>query len=44
MPLQNRVSPKGEIFATSARGTFLDNRGILHDENGRIVRQSRSES
>ncbi len=41
MPLQNRVSPDGQIFATSARGTFLGNRGILHDENKRIVRQSR---
>lgn len=43
MPLQNRVRPDGEIITTSARGTFLGNRGILHDENKRIVRQSRSD-
>jgi hypothetical protein len=42
MPLQNRVTPGGEIIATSARGTFLGNRGVLHDENKRIVRQSRN--
>ena len=41
MPFQNRVSPDGQIFTTSARGTFLGNRGILHDENKRIIRQSR---
>jgi hypothetical protein len=27
MPLQNRVSPFGELFATSARGTLFGNRG-----------------
>ena len=27
MPLQNRVSPNGEIFATDARGTMMGNRG-----------------
>lgn len=43
MPLQNRVRPDGEIFATDARGTFLGNRGILHDENRRIIRQSRGD-
>ncbi|MDT5153181.1 MAG: hypothetical protein QOI01_4914 [Mycobacterium sp.] len=42
MPLQNRITPGGEIIATSARGTFLGNRGILHDENKQIVRQSRN--
>jgi hypothetical protein len=42
MPLQNRVTPDGEIIATSARGTVLGNRGILHDENKQIVRQSRT--
>ena len=41
MALQNRVRPDGEIIATSARGTFMGNRGILHDDNKRIVRQSR---
>lgn len=43
MPLQNRVRPDGEIFATNARGTFLGNRGILHDENRQIIRQSRGD-
>jgi len=32
MPLQNRVSPFGELFATPARGTLMGNRGgRLHD-------------
>ena len=31
MPLQNRVTPFGEIVATAARGTFTGNRGIIHD-------------
>ena len=42
MALQNRVTPGGEIIATAARGTFMGNRGILHDENKRIVRTSRN--
>jgi len=33
MTLQNRVLPTGEIVADPARGTFLGNRGILHDES-----------
>lgn len=31
MPLQNRVTPSGEIVATPHRGTFTGNRGIIHD-------------
>jgi hypothetical protein len=31
MPLQNRVLPTGEIVAIPARGTFVGNRGIIHD-------------
>jgi hypothetical protein len=31
MPLQNRVTPFGEIVAISQRGTFTGNRGIIHD-------------
>jgi hypothetical protein len=31
MPLQNRVTPLGEIIADPARGTLMGNRGILHD-------------
>jgi hypothetical protein len=42
MPLQNRVTPGGEIVATTARGTIMGNRGILHDENKQIVRTSRN--
>lgn len=38
MPRQNRVSPFGEIVATPERGTFLGNRGILHDAEGHIRR------
>jgi hypothetical protein len=40
MPLQNRVTPFGEIIATPERGTMLGNRGILHDEEKRLVRTS----
>ena len=31
MPLQNRVTPTGEIIATPERGVFTGNRGIIHD-------------
>ena len=31
MPLQNRVTPTGEIIATPERGLFTGNRGIIHD-------------
>ena len=31
MPLQNRVTPFGEIVAIAQRGLFTGNRGILHD-------------
>lgn len=30
MPLQNRVTPLGEIVADPARGTLMGNRGVLH--------------
>jgi hypothetical protein len=30
-PLQNRVTPSGEIIATPHRGMFTGNRGIIHD-------------
>ncbi len=39
MPLQNRVTPFGEIVAESGRGLFMGNRGILHDDDRRIVRR-----
>ncbi len=38
MPLQNRVTPYGEIVAIPERGLLMGNRGILHDEARRIVR------
>src|SRR5215217_1679478 len=31
MPLQNRVTPTGDIVATPHRGMFTGNRGIIHD-------------
>jgi hypothetical protein len=31
MPLQNRVTPEGDIIATAYRGMFTGNRGIIHD-------------
>src|SRR5215469_14661659 len=31
MPLQNRVTPFGEIVAIPRRGTLTGNRGIIHD-------------
>jgi hypothetical protein len=31
MPLQNRVTPTGDIIATPERGMFVGNRGIIHD-------------
>lgn len=42
MPLQNRVTPTGELIAVTARGTFMGNRGRLHDERQRIVRTANS--
>ena len=38
MPLQNRVTPFGEIAALPGRGLFVGNRGILHDDARRVVR------
>ncbi|MBV9232973.1 MAG: hypothetical protein JO030_02930 [Candidatus Eremiobacteraeota bacterium] len=38
MPLQNRVTPFGEILALPGRGSMMGNRGILHDDRRRIVR------
>jgi hypothetical protein len=37
MPLQSRVSPFGELFATPARGTLMGNRGgRLHDSQRKL--------
>jgi hypothetical protein len=38
MPLQNRVTPLGDLVADPARGLVYGNRGCLHDEAGRIRR------
>jgi hypothetical protein len=35
---QNRVTPFGDIIATPERGTFLGNRGVLHDAGDHIKR------
>jgi len=40
MPLQNRVTPFGEIAALPGRGLMMGNRGILHDDRRKIVRTS----
>lgn len=39
MPLQNRVTPCGELIAHPARGLVYGNRGCLHDARGRIRRR-----
>ncbi len=39
MPLQNRVTPQGELIADPARGLVHGNRGCLHDAEGRIRRR-----
>jgi hypothetical protein len=39
MPRQNRVTPEGSLIATEARGTLMGNRGCIHSDDGRIVRQ-----
>ena len=37
MPLQNRVTPFGDIVAIAERGTFMGNRGIMHDPATRTL-------
>ncbi len=41
MPLQNRVTPWGDLNAVADRGLMFGNRGVLHDSDRRIVRYSR---
>jgi hypothetical protein len=41
MPLQNRVTPFGEIIATPTRGMFTGNRGIIHDPATRTLLKKR---
>ena len=38
-PLQNRVTPLGDLIADPARGLVYGNRGCLHDAGGEIRRQ-----
>ena len=38
MPLQNRVTPFGNLVAVEGRGLLMGNRGRLHDAERRIVR------
>ena len=35
-PLQNRVTPDGDLVAVAARGTLMGNRGCLHSDDGRL--------
>jgi len=39
VPLQNRVTPLGDLIADPARGLVYGNRGCLHDAEGRIRRR-----
>jgi hypothetical protein len=39
MPLQNRVTPLGDLVADPARGLVYGNRGCLHNARGEIVRR-----
>lgn len=38
MPLQNRVTPWGQILPSQARGTLMGNRGTLHDAEKNVVK------
>jgi hypothetical protein len=40
MPLPNGVSPLGHIAAICPSAGWMGNRGVLHDEHGRLVRAS----
>ena len=39
--LQNRVDPFGAIIRTSARGSWMGNRGVLHDAHQTLLRPFR---
>ena len=41
MPLQNRVTPTGDIVADPNRGIFTGNRGIIHDPATRTLLKKR---
>jgi hypothetical protein len=38
VPKQNRITPFGELVAVPERGTFMGNRGCLHDAHQRVRR------
>jgi hypothetical protein len=39
--LQNRVDPRGNIIRTPARGAWIGNRGVIHNEQQQILRPFR---
>jgi hypothetical protein len=41
---QNRVNPVGEIFKTTARGTLMGNRGVIHDDRGEIKKSFKTKA
>jgi hypothetical protein len=41
VPLQNRVTPFGDIVAIAQRGLFMGNRGIIHDPATRTLLRRR---
>jgi hypothetical protein len=42
MPRQNRVTPYGDLISVPDRGMFWGNRGVLHDDQGSLVRYARA--
>jgi hypothetical protein len=40
-PLQNRVDPFGQLIRTTARGAWMGNRGLIHNEQQQIIRPYR---
>ena len=44
MPLQNRITPEGDICVSNARGTLMGNRGCLHDDQKRIISRSKRDA
>ena len=44
MPLQNRVDPGGKLRAVTARGTLTGNRGIIHNQEQKIVARWRTKA
>jgi hypothetical protein len=42
--LQNRVDPFGNIIKSSARGSFMGNRGVIHNEYKEIIHAFRNKA